>query len=310
MPSQKQTHLIALDLFSNSSRNLTSAISTVRALGKQAKAKTGIVTVVTPDDIGWAPRDTKNEPSHFAQASRERLNEEIKSQNLKFDLPPQPLLQTFRSQRQSARGVNDFTQKKKADLLIVVTHANKGSRFAPFGSFAEVVASSGPVPVLAVNAEANPVTKVRTILFATDFSDQNKKAFLKLLPIAKRLNAKVVLFHRFFEPIYAMNYAGATFVPSLPQIDAVFTKQESDIEKLGKKWVALAERRGVEVEFVKTTDDEDAASSILKWVSSAAGSAIDMIALTPRSDSFTAFVLGSTTRRILHDSKKPVLLVH
>lgn len=309
MSAKKRNVLVAIDFFSKSSGGFANALKTIKLISHQLGAQTKAVTVVTPDDLDWEPENLEKAGEHFADFSQKKIEKTIRKQSLEFDLPPQALLQSYRSRRLSASGVNEFARSEDSELTVVLTHSKKKSGLAPFGSFAETIASHSEVPVLAVNAKAKPLTSIQRILFATDFSDENQEAFKQALLMAKKLKAKLVLFHQFFEPVYAMAFAGAAFVPTLPQLDAIFTQQELEIKSQSKRWLAMAKSAGVDSEFVMVAGAKEPATTLLEYLADKSKPKIDLVAICPRTNPVAALILGSTARRLLSQAKQPILLI-
>jgi nucleotide-binding universal stress UspA family protein len=118
------------------------------------------------------------------------------------------------------------------------------------------------------------------------------------------------LFHQLYEPTYALAYAGATFVPSAPQLTSVFEAEEYKAQQRSLDWQLEAKKMGVEVEIKIVTGVGDPGTEILKWSHGSGKKSADMIIMVPKVSRLASFVLGSTTRKILRTSKKPVLLIH
>lgn len=83
-------------------------------------------------------------------------------------------------------------KKYKADILIMGTHGVNGLRPAFIGTNAEKVVRDVQIPVLSIKHIAkNP--KIRTILFATDFSKETEYVLPAISRIADLFGAKLVL---------------------------------------------------------------------------------------------------------------------
>ena len=87
-------------------------------------------------------------------------------------------------------------KKTKADAIAVSTHSKEGMDHFLLGSFAETLIHHSTIPVIAVNPRTKPHASCKNILFPTDLSAESRKAFLKMIPLAKSWEAKVTVFFK------------------------------------------------------------------------------------------------------------------
>lgn len=110
------------------------------------------------------------------------------------------------------------------DLVVLGTQGHKGLGKLFLGSVAEEVLRTVPVPVLTIGPGATrdivPEMPIRTILYATDFSEPAERALPYALSIAQEHDACLVLLHvmspsaRVVEPIGKIIELLAQLVPA------------------------------------------------------------------------------------------------
>jgi nucleotide-binding universal stress UspA family protein len=88
-------------------------------------------------------------------------------------------------------------EERSIDLIIVGTHGRHGIPYLFMGSTAEEVTRTSPCPVITVGpaAEAGFENSLKTILFATDFSEDSKLALPYATALAQEFHANLALLH-------------------------------------------------------------------------------------------------------------------
>lgn len=86
----------------------------------------------------------------------------------------------------------NFSQKKKADIIIMGSHGNEGSERFYIGSNIQKVLRHASCPVLTVKKNAI-IKNWKKLIFATNLSGKIEKTFLPISKIAKALNLNVHL---------------------------------------------------------------------------------------------------------------------
>lgn len=200
-------------------------------------------------------------------------------------------------------GVDLFVDRAnalKADLILSTTHARKGVTRWLIGSFAEALTEKSTVPVLIVNPETGSKWDLSAAVFATDFSEESKKAFSRFLPLARALKARVCLYHKMTHLV-------------TPRLEPAFSSDSPDWErfeeragkwrKKGEEWARIAAQADISVQveidsrLPKTPADAaiEEAEKRQAW-----------IAIAAQSKPIAAALLGSTARRIIRSSGVPV----
>lgn len=93
--------------------------------------------------------------------------------------------------------VNRVAEEKAIDLIIVGSHGRLGVSHLFMGSTAEEVARSSPLPVITVgpHVEAGLEAAIKTIVFATDFSEESKLALPYATSLAQEFHANLMVLH-------------------------------------------------------------------------------------------------------------------
>ena len=108
-------------------------------------------------------------------------------------------------------------QRKNVDLLVLGTRGRGGLKKLALGSVAEEVLRLAPCPVLTIGPHVpvadSGTTKLRRILFATDFGPASAKAFPYALSMAEDYQAKLVLLHM-VPPMPVADLGPAAYGPS------------------------------------------------------------------------------------------------
>ena len=89
-------------------------------------------------------------------------------------------------------GIMEISKKNSVDLIVMGSHGASGYEEMFIGSNAEKVVRSSEVPVLVIKNETGEF-KADKLVFASDFSDEIKKPFAKLIEFATIFNSHLDL---------------------------------------------------------------------------------------------------------------------
>lgn len=89
-------------------------------------------------------------------------------------------------------GIMKISEKNNVDLIVMGSHGASGFKEMFIGSNAEKVVRNSDVPVLIIKKE-QPDFKVADFVFASDFSDEIKKPFEKVVEFANRFDSTLHL---------------------------------------------------------------------------------------------------------------------
>ena len=89
-------------------------------------------------------------------------------------------------------GILSFNKKNKIDLIIMGSHGSTGIEEILIGSNTEKIVRLSEIPVLVVKKGSNTFN-IKNIVFASDFSEETKKPFIKMIEFAKIFDASLNL---------------------------------------------------------------------------------------------------------------------
>jgi nucleotide-binding universal stress UspA family protein len=89
-------------------------------------------------------------------------------------------------------GILASSKKNKIDLIVMGSHGSSGLEEILVGSNTEKVVRHSDIPVLVIKKETTEFC-ADTIVFASDFSEEIKKPFKKVLEFAKKFNSNLKL---------------------------------------------------------------------------------------------------------------------
>ncbi|WP_447635186.1 universal stress protein [Flavobacterium microcysteis] len=89
-------------------------------------------------------------------------------------------------------GIINISKKNNVDLIVMGSHGASGFQEMFIGSNTEKVVRSSDIPVLVIKKEEGEFS-VEKFVFASDFSDEIKSSFAKVVDFAKKFNAHLNL---------------------------------------------------------------------------------------------------------------------
>jgi nucleotide-binding universal stress UspA family protein len=200
--------LVATDFSDGSQRALAYAI----AIARRYDSELSVVHALPPpprDQIPLEPLPRElNRRRLQAEELMKHLGEKVQLKDLNHHL----LLE----QGSVWDVVASVIQRKNVDLLVLGTRGRGGLKKLAVGSVAEEVLRLAPCPVLTIGphvpAADSSTTKLKRILFATDFGPASAKAFPYALSLAEDYQAKLVLLHM-VPPMPVADLGPATYGP-------------------------------------------------------------------------------------------------
>jgi nucleotide-binding universal stress UspA family protein len=212
-----------------------------------------------------------------------------------------------------------IASKASADLIVVGAHGK--SKFRMLGSVADRLIRTTSIPVLVHRARVNSALGIRTVLAATDFSEEANLAMETAMGLLDdstgdslepaRGPARLVLFHivplmNLYDLNYDLNMSGAA--ATLPAYwddmeRAAAQRLETLAAALRSHELQGSDQLQVEVKTLRGYPSE----AILH---EAEITQADLIALgTVGRSGLNQFFMGSVAQRVLHHAKCPVLVV-
>ena len=221
------------------------------------------------------------------------------------DLKPLTILTgTARSMRRNAAKLTDYAKSQNTDVIVLATHGRKGLKRWFLGSFAESMMQQSEIPLLIVNPYWKRTSDFRTILFPTDFSDESKDAYLKVVDFAKTSGSRIILFHKISLVITPELHLMLTHYP---EYERIRDREVADCRARAISWSQEGMQGGVNV---TVSVDDRGASSVADTVLNHQKRTGGIIALASRSEDTPPFLMGRTTRAIIQHTTSAVWMLH
>ncbi len=298
----------SLDAYETSQNLIQNSVSALEFLSRFKNENIEIYPVyILSDGLLGLSVPTKSLIENFkpqAEKSLQSILSKIKNINLK---PAQVITKNLSSTSDAAKALETFAKNKKADAIIVGSHARKGIKRMILGSFTETLLLFAKIPVIVVNPSTNIKKDFDSIMFATDFSKKSENLYKQVLKLATDLKAKLVLYHAIPYPSDPVLQSGVFLLGGgwLP-VNEHLEKLAKDKIALGKKWVQAGKKSGVSVKLVIDNFVSSPATAILD---AAQKNKTGMIALAAKSGSMASALLGSVTRQVVRNSSLPVWVI-
>jgi nucleotide-binding universal stress UspA family protein len=194
--------------------------------------------------------------------------------------------------------IADIATEAKADLIVVGAHG--ASKFRLLGTVADRLIRTTSIPVLVHRASADGPLEVRTVLAATDFSEEAAQAVQTAVGLlsGSTAPARLVLFHA----VPLMNIYDLDMSASCP---TYWDDTERAAAQRLETFAAALRSDRLQVE-VKTFRGYPSEAILHEGEATQA----DLIALgTVGRSGLNQFFMGSVAQRVLHQAKCPVLVV-
>jgi nucleotide-binding universal stress UspA family protein len=237
--------------------------------------------------------------SLYLEKVAERLSTQIKRIN------PKSEVNTVTVDGEPAEALIDYTQKKGIDLVIMMSHGRSGIMPWAMGSTANKIIQKSKVPVLMIRAEQavsrqRPVQVFKNILIPLDGSALGEAALDLTKTIAHAMKSKVILLFVVETVEYVHSIGGPDhFVYSEMQVEKMKKDATQYLGKVQEQFdggnVQLMLRTGEPArEIIRLSDEEK----------------VSIVAMSSHGKTgITRWMMGSTSSKILHAGKTPLLLV-
>jgi nucleotide-binding universal stress UspA family protein len=259
-------------------------------LAKEVKADIILCNaVIVPAEVPQAgivawPMEEYNVLMEESNDELKKLKEQLEQYRIENSF--QPPIKIINESGIHADVVNSVCQEHQAELVIMGTHASSGASHFIFGDHTRKMIDSTTAPLLVVPPGAKP-GPVKKIAFATDFEkpEEDLKAIYNLLPLARLLNAEILITNVYNEEYHA---------PKSQEWVAQFMTDLSN----------KANYPHIYYRVVKNTNAE----SGLEWLCE--HGQVDMLAMVHRHHNFFDNLFnGSHTKKIADKIALPLLVI-
>jgi len=295
--------LWAVDPYSRNKGIICGMASALKVLAKNSPLVIEPVYVLKKDLFDVPSKVPQETLTKIQRVLQKELSSILKKTSCPEFLPIKVLPQAVDAVSEQTKILLEYAHSKNASMIALTTQAKKGMMRWIMGSFAESLSLISDVPLYLINPRDLRNTHLDHILFATDFSSQSKKAFLKVLPFAKARGSRVTLFHK--SNLDWMLGLGSAY-SSLPVYRKIFEEDLISKRIEAHKWSEIGRKKDVQVKsFFNLKQDVSASEAIVKYASKEGG----IIALAGQSGKVSSILLGSVARKVIRESPVPVWIV-
>lgn len=167
------------------------ALKTAAKLAKTNNAKVLALHMLEMSDALLTKNDTEQRQKaiYFLKLAEQRFDSFLNKEYLK-GVHIIPIVKHFKVFSE----VNDVAKENGADLIVMGSHGTSGLKEFFVGSNTERVVRNADIPVLVVKSDvAN--TNFETVVFATNFDEENIKSYLRASNLFNKLGAELKLLY-------------------------------------------------------------------------------------------------------------------
>jgi nucleotide-binding universal stress UspA family protein len=285
--------------------SVKNAVSSMNRIASKAGWTTKVVSVMSPDQVNWPGDFTSDWRAEFEKVGRQALTKFLKKNHAVPVPASRVLFQPYHSKKGSVQTILTEIDSSRPAAVAVFTHTAKTSRGMPAGFVSSIIAKAG-APVFVVNAKAPPLKNLKTIVFATDFSNIDSQAFDDALDFAAKVGGQVIVVYVIPNLVNELMTSYAGIAGGWNGYANFLESQESEAHESGDKWVARAKSRGVTARYELLRNSSSIASGILKAAKKHSAS---LIVMTEKTGPWEAVFIGSVTRDVLEKATSPVLVI-
>ncbi len=287
---------------------LTKTIIYLEKLARDLGARIKPTYILSPQ-MYYLPTDYFIPPStqDFARQAQNQMEEALKDYKSNHFLQPEVILDDSNTLRGSTNAFIEYAKDEKATCIFATTHARRGLPRFWLGSFVETLLMYSPIPVVALNPSTKSALNITSILVPTDLTKAAQKSLKKVVPLAKRLGAKIYMLHvvRDLDVVTLGTEKYSQLAADL------YSKAMDDIKKTAtqrlNKVVAQVKKSGVSCEGIVVNTIESITDVILRVSKS---KKIKMVAMTAVSGPVENLLTGGITRQIVRYGECPTWVVH
>ncbi len=217
--------------------------------------------------------------NHVYTRAYDLLHERVRRMNLGVPVRVKVIWEHRDLIQHPAHTLVDYARDSKADLILVSSHGRKWLSRTVMGSFAEKVLLSSPVPVVFFGRTPDHHDTWRRVLFATDFSDSSRLAFLKFLRQIGPIHPEVVILHVAEYPNFVTGMSLTGVGAYLPE--AYWKVMKESLISEGEAWVKLASEASIRARVLIEEGTGDVSMAIQRAAAAEHASLIGMTSTRP-----------------------------
>ena len=198
--------------------------------------------------------------------------------------------------------IHDYAREQDVDLVVMGTHGRTGVSKLIFGSVTERVLKTVHTPILVVpEGDTKPPN---SIVIGYDFSEPAKRAAEVARAIHGAFHGPLHLVHTYLDVWAEYTDGGAVDGSAAAQRREALVRGLQDMLETDAKELFSIDAQGTQTHLVAG----DAAKSLIE-IANEVGATLICIGTTGKSG-LDRLLMGSVARRLLHESKVPILLAH
>lgn len=295
----------AVNPLTTNADNLKNAKKLIGLWQKNKKAKILPVSLLTPDDVHLPLSMMVPWGEKLQSLAQNAVKPFLKSQHISHMQEPGVIMGSSKSS-----GIDDllaYAKDQKAQWIVTTTHENPTAEKSRISKFTQKLIEKSKIPVMTVRPNTRMPNKISKILYPTDFSTVSKKSYIKAIEAAKRLNAKIILYHNIYEPVLpAAEFTGVSIESA--EVLREYSKQfKKSLDQKTEKWIEMAKKHNVQAECVLARANYSLSKAI---ISAAQNNKAQMIAFGIESHPIMRTILGSTVREVIVSATQPVLILN
>lgn len=280
--------LWAIDIYENHPKALKASVDFLEALSKVITFKVDVVSVLYGE---------KNDSINVKEQYRKKLKVML------GDIPQKEwfgkeviLIERQIPQKAAVLRLLNFARRQNYDAFIIIKHSQKLPSINYLGSFAEMTAFLSEIPLFLINPDGIIPGKIEKILLPIGESDKSEKNFKSLFRFLPLEGKQAKLFHRIAVPFYfrSKEYISQFILDQKNMLKRSF----GIIELMGKQSGGK-----VEIDIKRKSQDLDVAI-----IEEGRKGNFDLIEIMHTKKGSLGFFLGKTTKKILQNADRPVLL--
>ncbi|MCB0363126.1 MAG: universal stress protein [Bdellovibrionales bacterium] len=308
--SPKDTNLIiwALDPFSAEGPVWDKLVETVTTLSLQGSLPIQPVYVLSPSNFNFTGDFSGAWVEKFEPKVRAAFAGVLEKLKMKSLQAPEILINKKPSLDLNVRKLLAYSEKRRAEVVVMNSHARRGlSRFF-VGSFAETALMMTKTPLLLVNPDSHAISAFKKVLFPTDFTVASRRVFKTAINFCKKHGSQLIIYHKLPDPIEPMIQTGVYMAGGGWVSIQNYKEKESEAREMeSRAWVEQAAKEGVEAKFYIEEKSGFITDSINQYISQ---HGVDMVAVGSKSGPLSSVLIGSVARQMVRESSCPVWVVH
>jgi len=248
-------------------------------------------------------------PIYICADKNESL-EEARAQMLEFlyalklgpTLPPEAYRSSSEKRTEWAERILSLAHSQKDKVLLVTSHGRSAIGTFFLGSFASEILQKSDIPILFLSSHPFKKNGQHKVLFATDLSEDSKKAFVKFLDFVKGKTAEVILCHIVNLPLKPSVEKAAKMekIMSLPDYFVEYQKEWARVE-IEEFLTGMSEEK-LNVKVVSVVEESrDSLPQAIEGIGKREG--VRLVGVAAHGKPFEKFWLGSAVQGLLSSQK-------